>query len=685
MHASSQPVRVRGLALLLLLVGLAVLRSHVGTQRDGFTIDEPWHVVAGVSYLRTGDFRLNPEHPPLVKLVAGAAQDRDFVLPPLPPLAEKSQEREWVEDVTFLQNDAAAVQQASRLALWTFHGGLLLALGLMLWRALGLAWASGTLAFLAIEPSVAAHLPVVMTDLPLALGLVVAAVAAGLMLEGWRWRWVLVTGLALGLVLATKHSALAGLAGLALVVAAGAVAGWRQGRLREVVRRLGKAAAAGALALAVLWTTYGFQFHAGPDGQDRFNRAMADKVADLHIPHWRAGIRFADEWRLLPRAYLWGLADTVRAGVEGRGQATHFVWGVTHKGAPPWFTWPSIIVSKVPLALMAMALAGLALLPWAGQGRAGRWTLLAALGVGALHLAALMSGQGTYGGVRHALPIVVLLALPAGAVVSAAWSRRTALRMAAVAPLLLAGVMTAREPRLWEYHNALAGGTANAYRNFGNEGLDLGQRWPEIHRFYQKTIAPEGAVFYSSYGFMEAQARATKANYRRKVEDIRDDNFAGIYEGYFIYNMADTLPWPDYGWNPERELRGLTPVKRLGNAIIYRGRQESPLARAGNVYFLLMQHLYVKGGGDDEVVARRLQEVLDVMPYHAGAAIELGNARLRLGDPDGALAAYSTPLGQSALPPEPLIKAQLEARVAELKDPAVAWQNLPPLRNPSME
>ena len=95
-----------GLALLLALVALAVLRSHVGTQRDGFTIDEPWHVVAGVSYLRSGDYRLNPEHPPLVKLVAGAAQAPGFVLPPFAPLVEKSQERDWVEDVMFLQNDS---------------------------------------------------------------------------------------------------------------------------------------------------------------------------------------------------------------------------------------------------------------------------------------------------------------------------------------------------------------------------------------------------------------------------------------------------------------------------------------------------------------------------------------------------------------------------------------------------
>ena len=37
------------------------------------------------------------------------------------------------------------------------------------------------------------------------------------------------------------------------------------------------------------------------------------------------------------------------------------------------------------------------------------WVRLgAAAGIGAVHLAALMSGQGTYGGIRHALPLVVL-------------------------------------------------------------------------------------------------------------------------------------------------------------------------------------------------------------------------------------------------------------------------------------
>lgn len=678
--------RALGVALVLLLSLLAVLRSHHGTRLDGYTVDEPWHVVAGVSYLRTGDFRLNPEHPPLVKLVAGVAQPGSFVLPPFSPLAEKSQERDWVERVMFLENDAAASQRATRASLWTFHAALLVALGALVWRAMGLAWAVGTLAFLVLEPTVAAHLPVAMTDLPLALTLAVAAAAAGLLLAEWRWPWVLATGVALGLVLGSKHSALAGLAGLGAVLAVGVLAGLRHGGVAEMARRGLRVGVAGLLGLLLLWSMYGFRFHAGPDGSDGFNRDMADKVADLNIPHWREGIAFADAVHLLPRAYLWGLADTVRAGVEGRGQGSHLVWGVSHKGRPPWFTWPSILVSKIPLGLMLMSLLGLVALRWAPLPPAVRWTLGAAGSVGLLHLLALMSGQGTYGGIRHALPIVVLLALPAGALVAAAWAQpRRALRAAALVPLAAALVMTVREPRVWEYHNELAGGSAGAYRLFGNEGIDLGQRWPETRAYHDAVIAPEGATLYSDYWFMEEQAIAARSNYRRKVDSIDDTNIDGVYEGYFLYGMHMTLPWPDWDWDPAVSLKGLERVERLGYVAVYKGRRQDPQGRASDIYQKVLEHLYKQGGGRDEVVAARLDETLDQLPYHVGAAIELGNAHLRLGDVAAAAAAYRRPLQQQKMPVEPLVRSQIDAQLELLARPGITAAEVKPLRNPWME
>ena len=361
--------RVAGIALIVLLVALAVLRSQAGTRLDGWTVDEPWHVVAGESYQRTGDFRLNPEHPPLVKLAVAVAVPDDFALRPPAVLTEKSQERELVEETMFFDNRERgdATQAAARRGMWAFHALLLLALGAGLWRASGLPWAAGTLAFLALEPSIGAHLPVVMTDLPLALTFGVSAVAAGVLCATWRWPAMLATGFAFGLMLGAKHSALAGAGGLALVLAAGALAGVRRGGARELGRRALLLVLAAALSVVVLWSQYGFRFHAGPDGSDAFNRTMSDKIADLNLPAWRAGIAFADEHRLLPRAYLWGLADTVRAGVEGRGQAAHWVWGVLHKGEAPWYTWPSVVVVKMPLALLALALFGLVLGPRSGS------------------------------------------------------------------------------------------------------------------------------------------------------------------------------------------------------------------------------------------------------------------------------------------------------------------------------
>lgn len=674
-----------GLGLIVLLVALAVLRSHAGTRLDGYTVDEPWHIVAGVSYVRTGDFRLNPEHPPLSKLAVAMAIPGDFKLRPLAPLVEKSQERELVEETMYFDNDSPGTQAAARVGMWTFHALLLGLLGVLLWHAFGLAWSAGTLAFLAIEPTFGAHLPVVMTDLPLALCFGLSAVCAGLLASQWRWRWVFACGAAVGLALGSKHSALAGVAGIAVVLAVAALWGLRQVGVRTVAMRSLMLVVAALLALAMLWAQYGFRFHAGPDGSDAYNRAMPDKIADLNIPHWREGIAFADRHRLLPRAYLWGLADTVRAGVEGRGQSSHWLWGKKYAGKAPWFTWPSVVASKVPLALVALSLLGLALLPRSKLPVPARWVLAALLGGSAAHLLALMGSQGTYGGVRHALPLVLAMAVLGGAAVSWAWQAKSRAGLAAVAMLLVAALgMTIREPRLWEYHNELAGGSADAYRSFGNEGLDLGQRYPEIRAFHDRVIKPGGARLYSDYWFGEKQAIADRLNLHRRVADMQDDNVAGVYEGYFLVGMSATLPEPDWGWDPDKAFAGTREVARLGYVQVRQGRMTNPMGRAASVYYKTMEYLYRKDGTDSALVARRLEEVVKVLPPHVGAGIELGNAYLRLGDAAAARGAYRRLLDQKEMPVQALVRAQVEAQLARIDagdDPA----SIKPLRNPEME
>ena len=104
----------KGWLLLLALVGFAIFRSHLGTRLDSFTLDEPYHIVAGTSYVRTGDFRLNPEHPPLMKLWLGASMPDSFKLRPFRALNEKVEERDFTEETVFYDNDAAAAQARTR-------------------------------------------------------------------------------------------------------------------------------------------------------------------------------------------------------------------------------------------------------------------------------------------------------------------------------------------------------------------------------------------------------------------------------------------------------------------------------------------------------------------------------------------------------------------------------------------
>jgi hypothetical protein len=676
--------RALGVVLLVLLCLLAVARSALGTRLDSFTIDEPWHIVAGASYVRTGDFRLNPEQPPLVKLWVGAFMPSTFKLPPLPELKEKGNEREFTEIAMYEANDSLAAQQRARIAMWAGHALLLLAIGLLCWRAFGLPWAAGMLAFLAIDPTIGAHLPVVMMDLALGLTLMLAALSAGLLFATWQWRWALALGITIGLALGSKHSALAGLAGLGLLsvlMALLPVAAGASGR----GRRLLQVVFAGALGVAVLWAQYGFHFHAGSDGSDKFNMPMAEKISGLQVPALRSAIAFADDAQLLPRSYLWGLADTVRAGVEGRGQAEHLVWGRIYNGTPPWHTWPSAVVSKLPLALLALCLLG-AFAVWrmklSGTMRAA---LLSVLAMAGTHLAALMSSQGTYAGIRHALPLVFALALLAGGVFAYAWQARSRVMMATAGVLLVAGLaMTAREPRLWEYFNELGGGTDHAWDQFGNEGVDLGQRFHELNAFYLSTMKPSGLPVYYDYPVIRRQAGRAGLPLQRRVESLRDDNVRGIYDGWFVKGTWARMPWPSADYDPAEALRGLRPVARFGQMEVWRGRQERPESRAHSMFSQVMEHIYKQDGSDWPLVEKRCAEIVALFPWHVGAAIELGNARLRLGDVAGARRAYQGLLDAKQRAVEARTRAQVEAQIVRI-DSGLPADRIASLRNPWLE
>ena len=98
------------LLLVFVLVAGAILRSAIATRLDSWTQDEDYHTVAGVSYVQRGDFRINPEHPPLVKLWVGVfVSAAGFNLGPFRPINDKGDERDFVDEAMYYHNDFDAI------------------------------------------------------------------------------------------------------------------------------------------------------------------------------------------------------------------------------------------------------------------------------------------------------------------------------------------------------------------------------------------------------------------------------------------------------------------------------------------------------------------------------------------------------------------------------------------------
>ncbi len=294
--------------------------------------------------------------------------------------------------------------------------------------------------------------------------------AAVVAFRSWRAANLLVAAGCLGLALAAKHSAIitvvaVGLLGTMLVFVG-------RGNGLTPVRRLGLVVAVMLGAVLVLWGFYGFRYRDSPEVGEFFNRPLATKIDDIRSAGPKTLMGTLADAHLLPASYLWGLADTFRAGVEGRGNPV-FAFGKAYLNRAPFYYAPGIWGAKLPIGLLLLTLTGLILLFFRKLPRSSLWPL-AGLGLLAgLFWLALATGS-TYGGVRHALSLLPLFAVLGALAVTTAWASGQLWARVAVAIAGVAGlVMAAPVERPWEYFNELAGGSANSYHYFNDEGVDL--------------------------------------------------------------------------------------------------------------------------------------------------------------------------------------------------------------------
>ena len=550
-------------AALLALAAAVALQAGLSIHAmrgQSATFDEGAHLPAGYTHLVLGDHRLNPEQPPLVKLIAAA-----------PLLAVRPQvrtdDRAWAEArqwefgrrFLYRWNDGDRLLFLGRLPIVALASCLVAAVFFEARRRFSPPAAAVAAFLAALSSEILAHGSIVTTDLAFALFFFLAAAAFDRALaQPSAWRW-LAAGLATGAAFATKFSAPV-LVPVCAALLFAAVAGRRAPAWRRV--GLGLAAVA-ALTVLVVWAAYGFTPALTPDPELRAELRASGFDAPAAGPVARAAMA-ASRAFLVPEDYARGMVF-VMAHSEAR--ATFLDGALSERGFPAYFLFTTLY--KTPIPLLLLAAVALARVPRLRRSDAAFLWLPVAV------YAALTFTRGLQIGHRHLLPLLPFVFVAAGeAAVALVASRRLALRAVVAALGLWYASGTLRtHPHHLAYFNEIAGGPANGYRHLVDSNLDWGQDLKRLAAWAKQAGNPPLELSYfgsadpAYYGLVsEALPGYTSPHAPRVTREIAPGDLLAVsatnLQGVYL-DPAD---------RPLMErIRRLEPLDRVGFTIfVYR-------------------------------------------------------------------------------------------------------------------
>jgi len=164
----------------LALICLASFSLMLWASRtDSAIMDELAHIPAGYGYVSQLDYRLNPEHPPLIKALAMLPVEM-FVQPTYPitnPAWTTELNGQWDMGTAFLYNsgnDANAILWTARLMPILITILTIILVYFLARRMIGKLWALLPTFLFALDPNVLAHGHYVTTDVGAAFGILLA-------------------------------------------------------------------------------------------------------------------------------------------------------------------------------------------------------------------------------------------------------------------------------------------------------------------------------------------------------------------------------------------------------------------------------------------------------------------------------------------------------------------------------
>lgn len=578
--------------ILFAVVLIAMFALQVGTARqESQTIDEGVHLSAGLSYLRTGDFRLNPEHPPLIKMLAAIPLLFTNVTLPTNNITWQTWDQYQFGKVFLYQNTLApqTILFLGRLPIML----LSILLGWWIFRAsremFGLWGGLLSVTLYALEPGFIAHGHYVTTDLGFTAFSFFSVIRLVKLLDQPTKKNALWYGLALFIAGLSKFSAIAWLGVLLITLLLL--------KLRErhhPVLQFRNVARIILIALPIVaiitWAIYGFDIRRRADdprvtllfAQRQDYLATHDVSNDSPLVRFvmeRVGDRTNGIGAWLDRSQYWPTpgyaffrgAITV-VGHSIGGQEAYLLGKFSDTGW--WYYFPVAFLTKTSTpTLLAFFSLVFVVGTYIFQRRRTsvswrniyiqsdrRWFIFIAVPT-LFFLGSMMSHLNL--GWRHIMPVYPYLFVLAGALTTTKVFPNPKLRF--MVPLCLGLGMVVVQfmtyPNEIGYFNSFAGGSNNGQHILIDSNLDWGQDLPKLAAFMtQNNLA---TIPFAGYGFFELssylQATPLPTDSEVAVGNMPHD-FVAISVGALVSRN------PQYTW-----LNNYKPYQRLGSGIfIYR-------------------------------------------------------------------------------------------------------------------
>ncbi|MDR3741230.1 MAG: glycosyltransferase family 39 protein [Terracidiphilus sp.] len=657
--------KLSGRVLGAVVVGLIAIQAFMTVfliHRESLTFDEGNHSFAGYMMWHTGDYGLNPEHPPLVKLLAALPTlGRQLWVPEFKHRDFKTEAYidggEW-----FARNDGDRNQLVfqMRLAAGILVPLLSLAIFFFARECFG-DWAGLiALALVAFDPNVLSQSALVTTDIGVSFFFVASTWCFYRYVKQPTWTRLIVASLVAGLLLATKHSGILLAPIMLLLIAFEVATAQKAVRTRTALRLSGAFGFIVVVAVFVLWSFYGFRFAARPDGL-QMSTTLADFVASRG-PHVSAVINGMARLHLLPESYLFGMVDVAR-------MADHyptFIFGTNYPHGVWWY-FPSVVLIKTSLGLLALSLLVFFALA-TGKLKFNRELAFVFIPALVYLLTAVVFGMNI--GARHLLPFYGFLFI-LGAAGAAALGKSNRRWSIACAVLVFAHIISALAvyPYPMAYANEAFGGPANVHNLLSDANVEWGEQLFEVKAWQDRHPNEECWFAYFVYPVINPETYGIRCHHLPNagtgwaggIEDVPP-----VIDGTVLLSASNMVACesPDSSLNPYLAFESMKPTETIGYGLmIFNGhfdmRQAAALARTQKASEALRRH-------DTPAALQLAQEAVALDPALFTALSTFGDALARAGRTDEARNTWQTALAQARQLPaatQTLYVPRLEAKL----------------------